>query len=189
MDSTATSIFDLSPSEKLQLVVDLWDDLAGIPEAVPVHDWQKGNVHVVAARNTCPAVIRSPTMLAHEQRAPLSTRHLGAHAPGGAGLHPGPRSQGGGVGGHGPAVAGAAATRLAHFVAPAVERSASGRWPNGRGASPQGVGLAGNPDTRDMRGPWCRSSRWTWSSPSSPSAVGAASSPCRGRIRSPSGIR
>ena len=35
------SIFDLSPSEKLQLVEDLWDDLAAVPEAVPVHDWQK----------------------------------------------------------------------------------------------------------------------------------------------------
>ena len=41
MDPTATSIFDLSPSEKLQLVEDLWDDLAAIPEAVPIHDWQK----------------------------------------------------------------------------------------------------------------------------------------------------
>jgi len=39
MDSA--SIFDLSPSEKLQLVQDLWDDLAAAPEAVPVHDWQK----------------------------------------------------------------------------------------------------------------------------------------------------
>jgi putative addiction module component (TIGR02574 family) len=35
------SIFDLSPAEKLRLVEDLWDDLAGTPEAVPVHDWQK----------------------------------------------------------------------------------------------------------------------------------------------------
>ena len=35
------SVFDLSPSEKLQLVEDLWDDLAGTPDAVPVHDWQK----------------------------------------------------------------------------------------------------------------------------------------------------
>ena len=35
------SVFDLSPSEKLQLVEDLWDDLAGTPEAVPMHDWQK----------------------------------------------------------------------------------------------------------------------------------------------------
>jgi putative addiction module component (TIGR02574 family) len=35
------SVFDLSPSEKLQLVEDLWDDLATAPEAVPVHDWQK----------------------------------------------------------------------------------------------------------------------------------------------------
>ena len=35
------SIFDLSPSEKLQLVEDLWDDLAATPQEVPVHDWQK----------------------------------------------------------------------------------------------------------------------------------------------------
>ncbi len=34
------TIFDLSPSEKLQLVEDLWDDLATSPETVPVHDWQ-----------------------------------------------------------------------------------------------------------------------------------------------------
>jgi putative addiction module component (TIGR02574 family) len=38
---TTISIFDLSPSEKLQLVEDLWDDLAATPEAVPVHDWHK----------------------------------------------------------------------------------------------------------------------------------------------------
>jgi len=36
-----SSVFDLSPSEKLQLVEDLWDDLAAIPDAVPVYDWQK----------------------------------------------------------------------------------------------------------------------------------------------------
>ena len=41
MDPNNTSIFDLSPAEKLQLVEDLWDDLAATPEAVPVHDWQK----------------------------------------------------------------------------------------------------------------------------------------------------
>jgi putative addiction module component (TIGR02574 family) len=39
MDSA--SIFDLSPSEKLQLVEDLWDDLAAAQETVPVHDWQE----------------------------------------------------------------------------------------------------------------------------------------------------
>ncbi len=37
----STSVFDLSPTEKLQLVEDLWDDLATTPEAVPVYDWQK----------------------------------------------------------------------------------------------------------------------------------------------------
>jgi putative addiction module component (TIGR02574 family) len=41
MNPSITSIFDLSPSEKLQLVEDLWDDLASTPETVPVHDWQK----------------------------------------------------------------------------------------------------------------------------------------------------
>jgi len=41
MASENGSIFDLSPAEKLQLVEDLWDDLAATPEAVPIHDWQK----------------------------------------------------------------------------------------------------------------------------------------------------
>ncbi|HEV2486976.1 MAG TPA: addiction module protein [Terracidiphilus sp.] len=41
MSSSELSVFDLSPSEKLQLVEDLWDDLAATPEDVPVHDWQK----------------------------------------------------------------------------------------------------------------------------------------------------
>jgi putative addiction module component (TIGR02574 family) len=41
MSATITSLFDLSPSEKLQLVEDLWDDLAATPEAVPIHNWQK----------------------------------------------------------------------------------------------------------------------------------------------------
>ncbi len=41
MSTDFTSVFDLSPAEKLQLVEDLWDDLAATPAAVPVHDWQK----------------------------------------------------------------------------------------------------------------------------------------------------
>jgi putative addiction module component (TIGR02574 family) len=41
MTLNGVSVFDLSPSEKLQLVEDLWDDLAANPETVPVHDWQK----------------------------------------------------------------------------------------------------------------------------------------------------
>ena len=47
MSPSPTTIFDLSPSEKLQLVEDLWDDLASTPEAVPVYDWQK---HELARR-------------------------------------------------------------------------------------------------------------------------------------------
>jgi putative addiction module component (TIGR02574 family) len=41
MSSNDVSIFDLSPAEKLQLVEDLWDDLAANPAAIPVHEWQK----------------------------------------------------------------------------------------------------------------------------------------------------
>jgi len=41
MTSETASVFDLSPPEKLQLVEDLWDDLAATPDAVPVHDLQK----------------------------------------------------------------------------------------------------------------------------------------------------
>jgi putative addiction module component (TIGR02574 family) len=41
MNPNDISIFDLSPPEKLQLVEDLWDDLAATPSEVPVHEWQK----------------------------------------------------------------------------------------------------------------------------------------------------
>ena len=37
----ADSLFDLSPPEKLQLIEDLWDDIAASPQDVPVHDWQR----------------------------------------------------------------------------------------------------------------------------------------------------
>lgn len=52
MSPTDVSIFDLSPSEKLQLVEDLWDDLADTPEGVPVHDWQKDELARRKARLT-----------------------------------------------------------------------------------------------------------------------------------------
>ncbi len=41
MDSTAASLSELSSSEKLQLVEDLWDDLAATPSEVPIHKWQE----------------------------------------------------------------------------------------------------------------------------------------------------
>ena len=44
MNLNIASVFDLSPAEKLQLVEDLWDDLAADPNAVPVHDWQKAEL-------------------------------------------------------------------------------------------------------------------------------------------------
>lgn len=57
MDSAATPIFDLSPSEKLQLVEDLWDDIASTPEAVPVFEWQK---HELARRKA--NLLNNPTL-------------------------------------------------------------------------------------------------------------------------------
>ena len=44
MSVDAISVFDLSPAEKLQLVEDLWDDLAASPSGVPVHEWQKAEL-------------------------------------------------------------------------------------------------------------------------------------------------
>jgi putative addiction module component (TIGR02574 family) len=34
----------LSPSERLQLIEDLWDSLAATPEVIPFHDWQKSEL-------------------------------------------------------------------------------------------------------------------------------------------------
>ncbi len=39
------SIFELSPPAKLQLVEDLWDDLAADPSDVPIHEWQTREVN------------------------------------------------------------------------------------------------------------------------------------------------
>jgi putative addiction module component (TIGR02574 family) len=41
MNADLEQLSDLSVSEKLQLVEDLWDDIASNPKAVPVYDWQK----------------------------------------------------------------------------------------------------------------------------------------------------
>lgn len=50
MNEQPGSVFDLSPAEKLQLVEDLWDDLATDPSAVPIHDWQKNELAQRKAR-------------------------------------------------------------------------------------------------------------------------------------------
>jgi putative addiction module component (TIGR02574 family) len=41
MSQSLAFVFDLSPAEKLQLVQDLWDDLACSPKDIPFPDWQK----------------------------------------------------------------------------------------------------------------------------------------------------
>jgi putative addiction module component (TIGR02574 family) len=41
MNTEFTQVFELTLSEKLQLLEDLWDSIAQIPEQIPVHDWQK----------------------------------------------------------------------------------------------------------------------------------------------------
>lgn len=40
MPMNQSTVYSLSPSEKLQLIEDLWDDLAANPSDVPVQDWQ-----------------------------------------------------------------------------------------------------------------------------------------------------
>ncbi len=72
MNSSEPSIFDLSPSEKLQLVEDLWDDLAATPEAVPIHDWQKEEL----ARRKANLTKRPGSGVAWEQlRQQVRSRH------------------------------------------------------------------------------------------------------------------
>ena len=41
MSTDFSKLFELEVAEKLQLVEDLWDNIAAIPKAVPVEDWQK----------------------------------------------------------------------------------------------------------------------------------------------------
>ncbi|HSQ57953.1 MAG TPA: addiction module protein [Gemmata sp.] len=41
MQSQVEAVFSLSKAEKLQLVEDLWDDIAANPDDIPVHEWQK----------------------------------------------------------------------------------------------------------------------------------------------------
>lgn len=50
MSHETRSVFELSPAEKLQLVEDLWDDLAATPEAIPLHAWQKEELDARKAR-------------------------------------------------------------------------------------------------------------------------------------------
>ena len=41
MNPELTQVFELTLSEKLQLVEDLWDNIASVPDQIPVLDWQK----------------------------------------------------------------------------------------------------------------------------------------------------
>jgi putative addiction module component (TIGR02574 family) len=66
------SIFDLSPPEKLQLVEDLWDDLAATPSDVPVHEWQKEELARRKANlQSCPA----PGLSWEDVKARIRGRH------------------------------------------------------------------------------------------------------------------
>lgn len=41
MNPQLTRVFELTLSEKLQLVEDLWDSIASDPDRIPVLEWQK----------------------------------------------------------------------------------------------------------------------------------------------------
>ena len=72
MEPNILSVFDLAPSEKLQLVEDLWDDLAATPEAVPVHDWQKAEL----ARRKANLLSKPATGLSWEEvKQRIRSRH------------------------------------------------------------------------------------------------------------------
>ncbi len=44
MKRATGSLLDLSIPEKIQLVEDLWDEIASDPDDLPVHEWQKEEV-------------------------------------------------------------------------------------------------------------------------------------------------
>lgn len=66
------SVFELSPSEKLQLVEDLWDDLASNPEDVPVHPWQ---VEELARRRANLAANPASALTWEEVKRRVRARH------------------------------------------------------------------------------------------------------------------
>ena len=66
------SVFDLSPAEKLQLVEDLWDDLAARPDQVPVHQWQKDEL---ARRKTDLQRLAAPGPTWEEVRDRVRSNH------------------------------------------------------------------------------------------------------------------
>jgi putative addiction module component (TIGR02574 family) len=70
--NSVSSIFDLSPPEKLQLVEDLWEDPAAAPSEVPVHEWQKKEL---ALRKT--SLMREPSsgLLWDEVKQRIRTRY------------------------------------------------------------------------------------------------------------------
>ncbi len=41
MNTEFTQVFELTLSEKLQLLEDLWDSIAQAPEQIPLLEWQK----------------------------------------------------------------------------------------------------------------------------------------------------
>ena len=41
MDTQFSQLFALSVPQRLQLVGDLWDSIAAVPESLPVPEWQK----------------------------------------------------------------------------------------------------------------------------------------------------
>ena len=63
MNSNDISILDLSPPEKLQLVEDLWDDLAATPAEVPVYEWQKEEL----ARRKANLMSKPATMISRDE--------------------------------------------------------------------------------------------------------------------------
>ncbi|MFM8378315.1 MAG: addiction module protein [Planctomycetia bacterium] len=74
MTPDTASIFSLSAAEKLQLVEDLWDDVASRPDDVPIHAWQ---LEEVERRRKSLAARPDSALSWDEMRARLRRLHGG----------------------------------------------------------------------------------------------------------------
>ena len=55
MNANVAAVFALSPAEKLQLVEDLWDDLASCADDIPIQPW-----HIEELRKSEMEVAKTP---------------------------------------------------------------------------------------------------------------------------------
>lgn len=65
-------ISNLSPTEKLQLIEALWDDISTTPEAIPIPEWQKEEL---LRRKAADSNSSSPDLTWEEVKSGVRARH------------------------------------------------------------------------------------------------------------------